>query len=103
MRVYCIVQITVRLLLKCYWFFFIFGVLVNQPTPWSRVLLQKLTVTELINKLPSFMESEVSLPCSQSTATRRYPEQNKSLTQLVLSPKGKISVSEQDAVENTWT
>jgi hypothetical protein len=37
-------------------------------TPLSRVLLEKLTVTELVKKFPSFLEPEGSLPCSQEAA-----------------------------------
>jgi hypothetical protein len=34
----------------------------NSLAPWSRVLLEKLTVTQLVRNSPPFMESEGSLP-----------------------------------------
>ena len=43
-------------------------------TPWSRVLLQKLTGFQLVKKFPAFMEPEASLPHSQVPATSPYPE-----------------------------
>jgi hypothetical protein len=47
---------------------------INKLTKWSRVLLGKLTVTQLAKKLRAFMESEVSLPGSQETAADPYPK-----------------------------
>jgi hypothetical protein len=41
--------------------------------PWSRALLEKLTVTQLVKKFPPFMEPKGSLPCSQGPATGQYP------------------------------
>jgi len=32
----------------------------KDPTPWSSVILQKLTVTQLVKKFTSFMEPEGS-------------------------------------------
>jgi len=44
-------------------------------TPWSRILLQRLTGSQLVKKKsPHFMESEGSLPHSQVLATCHYPE-----------------------------
>jgi hypothetical protein len=43
-------------------------------TPWSRVILQKLTGLQLVTKFPHFMEPESSLPHSQLPATCVYPE-----------------------------
>jgi hypothetical protein len=43
-------------------------------TPWSRVLLEKLTDLQLVKKFPAFMEPEGSSPHSQTHATRPYPE-----------------------------
>jgi len=43
-------------------------------TPWSRVLLEKLTGLQLVKISPHFMESEGSLPHSQVPATCPYPE-----------------------------
>jgi hypothetical protein len=37
--------------------------------PWSRVHLEKLIVTHLVKKSPSFMDTECSLPCLQELAT----------------------------------
>jgi hypothetical protein len=47
--------------------------------PWSRVLLEKLKVTQLIKQftLP-FMEPEGSLTCSQEPGTGPYPEPDES-------------------------
>jgi hypothetical protein len=36
------------------------GVLNNKLTPWSRVLLEKVTVTQLVKKFKPFMEPEGS-------------------------------------------
>ena len=45
-------------------------------TPWSRVLLEKLTskLCSLFKKFPAFMEPESSSPYPQLLATRPYPE-----------------------------
>jgi len=43
-------------------------------TPWSRVLLQKLTGSQLVKKFPALMEPEGSLPHSQVPETCPYPE-----------------------------
>jgi hypothetical protein len=43
-------------------------------TPWNRVLLEKLTGSQLVNKFPAFMEPESSLLHSQVPATCPYPE-----------------------------
>ena len=37
----------------------------NQLTPWSKVLLEKLTISQLVKKFPACMEPESSLPHSQ--------------------------------------
>jgi hypothetical protein len=47
-------------------------------TPWSRVLLEKLTGFQLLKKSPSFMKSECSLPRTQVTVTCLYPEPDRS-------------------------
>ena len=39
----------------------------------SRVLLGKLTVAQLVKNLLSFMQLEISLPCSEEPATASYP------------------------------
>ena len=45
-------------------------------TPWSRVLLEKLTskLCRLVKKFPAFMEPESSSPYPQVPATLPYPE-----------------------------
>jgi len=43
-------------------------------TPWSRVLLEKLTGSQLVKKFPAFYGTEFSLPYSQVPATCPYPE-----------------------------
>jgi hypothetical protein len=43
-------------------------------TPWSRVLLKKLTGMELVKKFPAFMQPEGSSPHSQAHANCPYPE-----------------------------
>jgi hypothetical protein len=45
----------------------------NQLTPWSRIFLEKLTVTQLVKEL------EDSLPCPQEPATSPYPEPDESI------------------------
>jgi hypothetical protein len=50
----------------------------NQPTPRSRVLLEKLTVIQPVKKSPAFMETEGSSPRSQQPATGPYPEPDES-------------------------
>ena len=41
---------------------------------WSRVLLENLTVSQLVKKFPPFMEPEVSLPYLQVSATCPFHE-----------------------------
>jgi hypothetical protein len=48
-------------------------------TPWSIVLLEKLTGLELLKKFPHFMEPEISLPHSQVPSTCPYPEPAQSI------------------------
>jgi hypothetical protein len=43
-------------------------------TPWSRILLEKLTILKLVKKSPNFMKPEGLLPHSQEPATCLYPE-----------------------------
>jgi hypothetical protein len=42
--------------------------------PWSRVLLEKLTVAQLVKKFPAFYGTRRSVHSSQQPATRPYPE-----------------------------
>jgi hypothetical protein len=43
--------------------------------PWLRILFEKLIVTQLVKEYPAFfMEPEGSLPYSQKSTTRPYPE-----------------------------
>jgi len=46
----------------------------NLQTQWSRVLLEKLIVTQLVRKFPAFYGPEGSLLCSQDSTTVPYPE-----------------------------
>jgi hypothetical protein len=55
---------------------------INYITPWSRVLLQKLTVTQLARNSLLFMELKSSLPSSQNLETNPYPEQDAPSSQL---------------------
>jgi len=50
----------------------------NCVTPWSRVLLEKLTVAQLT----TFMELEVLFPCSEELVTGLYPEPDASSPHL---------------------
>ena len=43
-------------------------------SPWSRVLLEKLTGLKLVKKFPAFYGTPSSLPHSQMPATSPYPE-----------------------------
>jgi hypothetical protein len=43
-------------------------------SPWSRVLLEKLTGSQPVKKFPAFMEHAGSLPHSQIFPTHPYPE-----------------------------
>jgi hypothetical protein len=69
-----------------------FTALNNQLTPYNRVLLEKLTVTEVAKKFP-FMEPECSLPYSQDPATSPHPETDASSPHLPpYSPKIIITI-----------
>jgi len=46
----------------------------SKLTPWSRVLLEKLSIAQLIIHSPLCIQPEVSLPCSRQSATGPYPE-----------------------------
>jgi len=48
-------------------------------TPWSKVLLEKLTCSQLVKKFPVFMEPEGSIPHSQVPATCLCPVPDRSL------------------------
>jgi len=48
---------------------------INWQTSWSRTLLEKLIVTQLVKKSPRpFMEPKYSLPCSQHFVTGLHLE-----------------------------
>ena len=47
-------------------------------TPWSRVLLQNLTSSQLVKKFPVFYGSQSSISLSQDLATRPSPEPDQS-------------------------
>jgi len=50
---------------------------ITSLTPWSRVLLKRLTVTQLVKKLNAFYNPGSSW-CSQELVTGLYPEPDKS-------------------------
>ena len=47
-------------------------------TPWSRVLLERLTDSQLVKQLPAFYGTESSLPTLRVSATRPSPEPDQS-------------------------
>jgi hypothetical protein len=47
-------------------------------TPWSRILLEKLTVSQLVKKFPACYRTRKSLPPLQVPATCSYPETHQS-------------------------
>jgi hypothetical protein len=47
-------------------------------TPYNKILLEKLNVSQLVKKSPYFMKSEASLPHSQKPVTYPYPEPEES-------------------------
>jgi hypothetical protein len=53
-------------------------------TPWSKGLLEKLTVSQLVKKFPHFMEPGGSLPHSQEPATCLYPEPAQSIIIIII-------------------
>jgi len=58
--------------------YFLTYLLTYSPTQWSRVLLEKLTSSQLVKKLPAFYGTRSSLPHSQVSATCPYPESDRS-------------------------
>jgi hypothetical protein len=59
--------------------------LINQPTLWRIVLLEKLTVAQLDQKFKRFMEPEGPLPCTQEPATTAgaEPDESSPLPQII--------------------
>jgi len=54
----------------------------NQISRWSSIHFKKLIVKQLANKLPPYMEPEISVSFSQEPANYSYPD----LEQTSLSP-----------------
>ena len=50
----------------------------GKRTPWSTVLLEKLTGPQLVKKSPNFLEPEGSLPHSQESGNCPYSEPHRS-------------------------
>jgi hypothetical protein len=48
--------------------------LTDSVTPWSRVLLEKPPVAQLLKNFSTFYEPESSLPCSKKPSTGPYAE-----------------------------
>ena len=55
-------------------YFILYYILTDLLALWSRVLLEKLTGSELVNKFPHFMEPKVPLQHSKVPTTSPYPE-----------------------------
>jgi hypothetical protein len=47
---------------------------INELSPWTSVIIEKLTVAHLVRNTPPYMESECSFPCSQKSVTGPYPD-----------------------------
>jgi len=47
---------------------------ITNLAPWGKVVLEKLTVTQLVKKFPDFMKPKVPVLCSQDSTTGPYPE-----------------------------
>ena len=58
---------------------FVLTATVQIASPWSRVILEKLTVPLLVNKLPTFMEPDGSLQCLQQPVALPYTELDQSI------------------------
>ena len=55
---------------------------INSLTPWNRVILEKLTVLQLVKEFPTFVEPQVPLLQSQEPITFAYPEPHHSRLHL---------------------
>jgi len=49
---------------------------VTKQTPWNKILLEKLRVTQLVKKFPTFLEPQGSLPHSQEPTINPYSKPN---------------------------
>jgi hypothetical protein len=59
----------------------VYKILAGKPetlTPWSRVLLEKLTVTQLLNKLPALYINQKFITLFTRLVTDPYPEPDES-------------------------
>jgi hypothetical protein len=68
--------------------------------PCSRVLLEKLTATQLVKKFPPYIESEGSLPCSQEPATGPWARRMHSTPSYPISLRSqgnKVPISTQSS------
>jgi len=54
-------------------------------TPWSRVLLEKLTSSQLVKKFPVFYKTESSLPHSQANCPYPEPDQSSPCSHIPLA------------------
>jgi hypothetical protein len=72
-------RISVRIILTNFLQFFVSHGLDNSYlSPWSRVLLEKPPVAQLLKNFTTFYGTRSSLPCSQEPSTGSYPEPDQS-------------------------
>ena len=75
--------------LGLYWLIYL---LINVLSPWSTVLLEKLTDTQLSRNSPRFMKTKGSLSHSQMPATCHYPKLDRFSPRSPLHPTSWRSV-----------